>query len=80
MKRNLILFIILPVLIFTSFPASSATITKSDFNNARRRLLEDHITWTHLYIVSAVTNKTKEIDEILAKHKTNAGVSTATLF
>ncbi len=34
----------------------SAKVSKSDFNNAMRKLWEDHLTWTRLYIISAAGN------------------------
>jgi hypothetical protein len=36
--------------------AASAQMSSSDFRSAMRRLWEDHITWTRLYIVSATAN------------------------
>lgn len=51
------------VLSVTSLPAfaaskgdSSTKMSKTDFNQAMRKLWEDHITWTRLYIISAAGN------------------------
>ncbi len=37
-------------------PKESPQISKADFNKAMRKLWEDHVTWTRLYIVSAAAN------------------------
>ncbi len=40
----------------TSAAQSTAKVSAQDFRNAMRKLWEDHITWTRLYIVSAAAD------------------------
>jgi hypothetical protein len=37
-------------------PKQSEKVSKAEFSNSMRRLWEDHVTWTRLYIISAVAN------------------------
>ncbi|HJW92525.1 MAG TPA: hypothetical protein VJ901_02805 [Thermoanaerobaculia bacterium] len=52
MRRHLLIAIL--ALLF--IPDTTYALTKSDFHDAMRKLWEDHVTWTRLYIVSAVGN------------------------
>jgi hypothetical protein len=50
----------------SSTPKNTITTSSLDFNNNMRKLWEDHITWTRLYIISAV-NGTGDKDQVLAR-------------
>ncbi|MEO8288387.1 MAG: hypothetical protein ABI670_18335 [Chloroflexota bacterium] len=41
----------------TSATAATGTTSALDFRNAMRQLWEDHVTWTRMYIVSALANQ-----------------------
>ena len=42
--------------VFAKPKAETQKIARNDFNQAMRKLWEDHITWTRLYIISAAAN------------------------
>jgi len=48
--------VFLVVVAMLAVPALASAMTKSEFHDAMRKLWEDHVTYTRLYIVSAVGN------------------------
>jgi hypothetical protein len=56
-------------------PAASIPVSRAAFHDAMRKLWEDHVTWTRLYIVSAVAGlpDTKPTAERLLQNQTDIG-------
>lgn len=55
-KLYLLLLLVLAVIGGSQASYSNAPMKKGDFRDAMRKLWEDHITWTRLFIVSAVAD------------------------
>ena len=59
MKRSFIvagLFLVVSSLLFFGMPSADAATASCDLRSEMRRLWEDHITWTRLFIVSFAAN------------------------
>ncbi len=78
MKKHLFfqsLFFFLLLAATSMAPAAAPVVKRAEFHNAMRKLWEDHITWTRLFIVSAVADLPDKgaTTERLLKNQTDIG-------
>ena len=76
-KRTLALLIALVAISGAQSTFAASPIPKADFHAAMRKLWEDHVTWTRLYLVSAIADLPDKgpTTERLMKNQTDIGIA-----